>query len=142
MQIQTRDFDVIEINENEIFHFEEPILGFEAFRDFILISDPDIGEAFIWLQSTENANICFITIDFKSSGISFDYHLDSAIQTKLGEGEYQTLGCLVIDQEFTQSTVNMKCPIFLNNQTHKAAQVLLNEDYPIKCKLFQGEVSC
>lgn len=142
MQIKTRDFDFIEINEKEIFHFEEPILGFEAFRDFILISDPDIGESFVWLQSIENENICFITIDFKNAGIVFDYQLDETIQAKLGEGEHQALGCLVIDQNFAESTVNMKCPILLNSKTHIGAQVLLNEDYPIKMKLFQGEASC
>ena len=51
MIIKTRDFGEIEIDEKEIVTFKCPILGFDDFKEFIVLIDESIGENFAWLQS-------------------------------------------------------------------------------------------
>jgi len=63
MEIKTRDFGMIDIDENEIITFEDPIFGFETIKKYVLLYDDSVGGQLMWLQSTEEQNICFILLD-------------------------------------------------------------------------------
>ena len=63
MQIMTRDFGQVTISEEGTIRFVNPIFGFEEYTDFVLLSDTNIGESFLWLQSVQEPDLCFILVD-------------------------------------------------------------------------------
>ena len=48
MKIETRDFGTIEIGEEKIYHFTQPLFGFEQYTDFVVLHDEEIGGSIVW----------------------------------------------------------------------------------------------
>ena len=60
IKVVTRDFDEIEVTENDIITFPRGLFAFEEERKFILLTPLGEGKSPVWLQSTENPSLCFI----------------------------------------------------------------------------------
>ena len=58
MLIKTTRFGEIEVDENLIFDFVSPIVGFDEAKYFILVEN-DNNNIFRWLQSTEYPELAF-----------------------------------------------------------------------------------
>ena len=63
MEIMTRDFGKVNVDESKIFNFPSGLFAFEECRQFALLSPLGDGVYPMWLQSTENVTPCFIVFD-------------------------------------------------------------------------------
>lgn len=148
MKINTRDFGVLEINAQEVIEFRLPIYGFEQLKRFVLLYDDTIPGPFSWLQSIEDEKACFILVD--PCVVMPDYCPVLGPQTEklLGtntQGGYVFRTIAVIPEHFQDTTINLKSPIVINAEAKCAAQVILDEDYPVRaCLVTQdaGEKTC
>ena len=139
MKLQTRDFGEIEIDEKDIFTFTGPIYGFESYRRFAFLYEEDIGEHFIWLQSVEEAGLCFFLVQPDLVSEHYAPELPEEASRLLGEGDYMCWLVASLREPFGKSTVNLKSPIVVNPKQHLAAQFVLQADLPIRHPLFRGE---
>ncbi|HCP14550.1 MAG TPA: flagellar assembly protein FliW [Peptococcaceae bacterium] len=135
MEIKTRDFGMIDIDENEIITFEDPIFGFETIKKYVLLYDDSVGGQLMWLQSTEEQNICFILLD--PVVLTYPYpgelrpELIEMLQKKnINEPVFRIIA--VIREDLRKSTVNLKSPIVIDTQSRRAAQIILEDDYSIR----------
>lgn len=138
MKISSRDFGEVEIQEEDIYHFSQPIYGFEEFSDYIIIYDKEFGDGIVWLQAVKNPGLCFIMIDPGTLTADYLPVLPSDAEKLLGEGECYCWAIAVIPQSVKDATVNLKSPVFINTQTHMAAQIILDSDYPVRFPLAKG----
>ena len=51
LKIATRDFGEVEISEDDVITFTEPIFGFKDHSRFAVLTEESIGPDFAWLQS-------------------------------------------------------------------------------------------
>lgn len=131
MKIDTRDFGQIDVDEATIYHFTQPIFGFEEYPDYVAIQDEELGDNIIWLQSVQNQHLCFILLD--PSGIpNFAPVLPAGSDKLIGDGDCFCWVITVVGAQAKDSTVNLKSPLFLNPVTHQAAQIMLEDDYPVR----------
>ncbi len=139
MTINTRDFGPVELDENEVVEFCAPIFGFEHLRRYVLLSDDEMGPGLFWLQSLEDADVCFILLDPTELGMEYmpEVSGETARELELDGAPIVRL-IAVIPQNFKDTTVNLKSPVVINPKTHRAAQVILEADYPIRMPLFAG----
>lgn len=146
MTIETRDFGSMELDESAVLEFSMPLFGFEDLHRFVLLSDDEAGPGLLWLQSLDDTETCFILLDPESIGLEYQPQLDAAAaaQLKLEAGDaVVTRVIAVVPQDFKDTTVNLKSPIFINPAKQLAAQVILEADYPIRMRLFAEEgASC
>ena len=135
MTIKTRDFGTIDFDENGIYHFSQPLFGFEKYTDFIVLHDEEIGESIAWLQSAQDPDLCFILMD--PNAVTNDYapELPAEFDSLLGSGDCFCWAVAVVPQNFRESTINLKSPVFLNPNTHRGAQIILEGDYPVRFPL-------
>ena len=63
MQVSTRDFGLVTVEPENIIEFQQPMFGFENFKNYILLYDEEIGQHFTWLQSVEDPGLCFLLAD-------------------------------------------------------------------------------
>ena len=138
MIISTRDFGEVEIPKESIYRFSQPIFGFEEYTDYVVLHDEEIGNDIVWLQSVQNASLCFIMMDPSGLNTEFSPELPSGSEELLGEGVYLCWAIAVIPQNTKDSTVNLKSPVFLNPSSRLAAQIILEGDYPVRFPLMDG----
>ena len=138
MKIQTRDFGEVEITENDIIKFDEKIYGFEEYSDFIMLYDDDFNCEYVWLQSVEEPELCFI---MANPELVPDYKPDYKNEAEkiLGKGNFELWMMMVVSDDIKNSTVNLKSPVIINIDNHKAMQLILVENYPVKYYLFRKE---
>ncbi|WP_099205325.1 flagellar assembly protein FliW [Scatolibacter rhodanostii] len=142
MTCKTRDFGEIEISQNEIIHFVQPLFGFEEYQKFTLIFDPEIGRHIVWLQSIDDPNICFILYDPTPLASFYTPKLPEQIDSLLGEGELVCWTVAVVSNNLDQMHVNLKSPIIINVQKNLGAQIILDQDYPLRFLLTKEAELC
>lgn len=136
MKILTRDFGEVEITENDIIRFEEKIYGFEEYSDYIILYDDDFSGEYAWLQSVEQPDLCFIIANSSLTVANYAPKLPKEIEKTIGKGNYEYWLIMVIKKDPKKSTVNLKSPIVINTKSQKAMQIILEENYPVRYKLF------
>lgn len=139
MKYKTRDFGEIEIKENDILTFAQPLFGFEEYKNFALIYNPEIGDSMVWLQSLDDSSLCFILFDPTPLSSFFKPQLPKSVEKTLGKGEYICWVLCAIPGDIRKTTVNLKSPVFINPLTKKMAQIILEQDYPIRFSLIKED---
>jgi flagellar assembly factor FliW len=136
MNIHTKFLGEVEIQEKDIFTFENGLPGFVEFKKYIILPiDADLPIAF--LQSTEEAEVGFVIalpFAFKS-----DYAFDLSDEDKeelnlIKVDDVLTYTILTLKDPFKDSTINLLAPIVLNVQNRKGKQIVLNDvgQYPLR----------
>lgn len=141
MKLDTLKFGEVEVNEDLIFNFIEPILGYEHLKKYVLIDyDPD--SPFKWLQSIEDKEVSFPVTIPALFGINYTFMVpeDYTQMLKLNNIEdVLTINIANIPSGHPEkSTVNLLAPIVVNINNKDAIQMILQEgDYSVREKLFK-----
>lgn len=138
MKVETRDFGTIEVEEKDVITFRQPIYGFEELTRYVILSDEEMQGDFIWLQSLEDVNTCFVLADPSLLDPEYNPVFPPRLRELLGEEDGICWCIVTIPAKFEKATVNLKSPVVVNPARRCAAQVILEGDYPIRKPLMPG----
>lgn len=141
MKIQTVRFGEIEIEQERIFKFALPIIGFNELREYVLL-DLNKDSFFKWLQSVEDPALAFPVVSVFSLNVDYSIDIpDSAVEAlKIKDVEsLLVMNIASIPQDNPQgTTINLLAPIIFNIEEHLAGQVILSgSGYDISFPLFK-----
>lgn len=143
MIINTLKFGEIEIEDERVFNFVMPIIGFDNLSKFVLL-DPKKDTLFKWLQSVEDPTLAFPIISV--SALNFDYtiNLSDVVIEKLDIKTAETLlimNITSIPQDNPRgTTINLLAPLVFNVENQKAGQIVLTgSGYDISCPMFKDD---
>ncbi|MFB1098029.1 flagellar assembly protein FliW [Terribacillus sp. JSM ZJ617] len=145
MNIETKYFGSMSVDENKVIHFEKGLPGFQDEKMFVLIDFPD-NPVFQILQSTETAHVAFVV----ASPYHFrkEYTFDLGNQTKdelaiTTPDQVKVLSILTLRKPFEKSTINLLAPIIINVDALKGQQIILTDDFssrtPLQSKKARAE---
>lgn len=140
MQITTERFGVVEINEDTIFNFVKPIIGFEASTQYIII-EYDENSPFKWLQSVSDGGLAFPVTYASYFDIDYTFELpddDVKLLELENVDDLLVLNIANIPNNHPEnSTINLLSPVLLNYSNKKAMQTILsNSNFPTRHQLF------
>lgn len=143
MKVKTRVFGAIEVADDKIITMEKGMIGFPDLNRFALIFDEAKGEKkfkIMWLQSLDGGAVAFPVID--PTLVIEDYvpSVNEEILTPLGELKDENTYVLVtvtVPKNVEEFSANLKAPIIINMDTNKGAQVITEDDYPVKYKIYE-----
>lgn len=139
MNINTDYFGEITIDEKNIITFKDGVLGFEEYKKYITLNFGTEGDTLMCLQSIDEKDLSFAIIDPFSIKPNFSPKVPEEELKKLNilEDTSVSFYCIcVVRDDFSKSTINLKAPLLINNETNLAKQVMLeNSDYSIKHKI-------
>lgn len=145
MNIKTRDFGYIAVNEEDEITFTCGMYGFEEYKKYVILKDSPEDDV-MYLQSLENSDLSFVLIDPYAVAAGFDPSVNEEDLNDLetaSESELKFLVIAIIKEEIKDSVVNLKSPIALNPITRKAKQVILQNSYPLRYNILQeGDSIC
>lgn len=141
MKINTLRFGEIEVEEDRIFNFALPIIGFNELRKFVVL-DINKDKFFKWLQSVEDPALAFPVVSVYSMDIDYTIDLPDNVVEKLRITNVESLLVLniaSIPQDNPQeSTINLLAPLIFNLDEKLAGQVILSgSGYEISFPLFK-----
>lgn len=141
MQITTKVFGDIAVDDDKIIHFPKGIIGFPDLKDFALIHDEEKGAGSIhWLQSVQEPAFAMPVMDPLRVCPDYNPEADDELINNLGELKPEELLVLVtvtIPKDLTQMSVNLKGPIVINAAAKKAMQVIVEgDDYQVKFPIY------
>lgn len=130
MQINTTYFGEIDIQNNQVIHFDEGLPGFEEKRNFVLLNNYDTEDPvpFMWLQSTEDENLAFVvTIPFFMRP-DYEFAIPSEVCEAIDLKTADQVGVYTICKigGFVDAmSFNLRSPIIVNVENKKAVQLVL-----------------
>jgi len=141
MQIKTRVFGEVTIDDEKIIHFPGGIIGFPDLQDFALIHDEDKGTDTIhWLQSLQEPAFAMPVMDPLIVCPDYNPEVDDELLNNIGEllpDELLVMVTVTVPKEIEKMTVNLKGPIIINAAERKAAQVIVEGDnYVVKFPIY------
>jgi len=133
MQVKTKHFGEVEIDDNKLVTFDEGIYGFESLTKYVILYDNEDNEmqAFCWLQSIEDSEICLPMVDPISWFPTYAPEIKDDLILKIGkleESDLSVFSVIVVPDKFEDITANLKAPIIVNKETLKGIQVVVEGD--------------
>ena len=143
MKIKTAKFGEISIDENLVFNFVEPIIGYDDLKKYVLIEHSD-NSAFKWLQSVENVALAFPVTSPAFFDIDYQFEIPTDKAEKIDLNSVESLISLNIVtipvNNPKKATINLLAPIIINATNMQGMQLILsNSNYPVKHPLFKEE---
>ena len=146
MKINTTRFGEVDAQEEVIFNFVDPLLGYENEKQYVLIEHSDQSNL-KWLQSTQTPELAFVVTIAGLFGVEYSFELPDSTQEKL---EIETvedllaLNVVVIPHANPRNApINLLAPIIINLKNKKASQVVLSGTaFPLDYPLFDRGVLC
>jgi flagellar assembly factor FliW len=152
MEILTRDYGTVEIDKSAIIHFDNGLIGFEEYRDYVLLDifPNERDSPFRCLQSLDERGLAFILINPFSVKPDYEISLDETIVKRLYledadignnvedsdnncEGSIVIMVITVIPEDITKMSFNLKAPLVINANIRKGEQYIVdNPKYKVR----------
>ena len=141
MQITTKVFGEITVDDDKLIYFPKGIIGFPDLKDFALIHDEEKGSDSIhWLQSIQEPAFAMPVMDPLLVCPDYNPEADDELLNNLGEIKPDDLLVLVtvtVPSDLTQMSVDLKGPSVINAGERKAIQVIAEGDtYQVKFPIY------
>lgn len=142
MKLNTARFGEIEIDDNRVFEFILPIIGFDNLKKFVIL-DPNKETIFKWLQSIEDPALAFPIISVATLNYDYTIDLPDNVVEKLGITSAESLlvmNITSIPQDNPKgTTINLLAPLIFNIDNQHAGQVVLSgSGYDISFPMFKN----
>ncbi len=143
MQLNTKLFGEIEIEEEKMIFFEKGIIGFPHCQRFTLVYDE--GEDgrqknISWLQSIEEPAFALPVLDPLLVKEDYSPKVEEQLLKHLGtleEDDTYVLVTVTATADVKKLSVNLKAPIVINVKERKAVQVIVEDDFPVKFPIYE-----
>jgi flagellar assembly factor FliW len=143
MKAKTRLFGEIDIADDKIITLEKGMIGFPALTHFALIFDEEKQRKHIsimWLQSMDDPDVAFPVLDPHTVKADYTPNVNAEIVEPLGEMTDENTYVLVtvtVPRKVEDFSVNLKAPVVINMDTLKGVQMIVEDDYPVKYKVYE-----
>lgn len=142
MEINTRLFGHINIDDNKLIHFPSGIIGFADLKDFALIHDEEKGDngGIRWLQSMQEPAFAMPVVSPLAVCADYNPEIEDELLKPLGEVDADNMLVLVtitVPSDLTQMSVNLKAPFIISTDSRAAAQIIVEgEQYQVKFPVY------
>ena len=141
MQILTKIFGEIIIDDEKIIQFPKGIIGFPELTEFTLVHDEEKStDSIHWLQSIQEPAFAMPVMDPLIVCPNYNPEADDELLNVLGTivpEELLVLVTVTVPKDLTQMSVNLKGPIVINAAEKKAIQIIVEGDeYQVKFPIY------
>ena len=142
MEILTRDFGKVNIDEDKIIEFPDGIPGFKDEQEFVLLP-LDEDSLFVIMQSVNTPELAFITIEPRNIIKDYEFVISEKTEELLqieGIEDIILLNIVNIKDKLQDMTINLAAPLVININKNLGKQIILDDSkYPVKFKLENQE---
>ena len=131
MKVQSKYFGEIDCEKEDILTFPAGLFGFEEEREFLLLPFEGSAATLLCFQSAVTPGLAFVAMNPFTLKPDYAPKLTpkelEAMEVERSEDLCFYTLC-VVRNPVGDSTVNLRCPVAINDHTRRAVQVILEED--------------
>ena len=143
MKLLTKYFGEIEYSGKDVLSFPKGLFAFEDEKEFLLLPFSGSGGTLLCLQSLTTSQLAFVAMNPFSLHTAYTPLLQPEELEEMGVADSTELCYYVlcaVKNPVSTSTVNLKCPIVINDETRRCMQVILDgDDYGMRHLLAEFE---
>lgn len=131
MKLSTKYFGEVDYSPEDILRFPKGLFAFEDEQEFLLLPFSGSDGSLLCLQSMATPQLAFVMMNPFSLDGSYTPVLQPEELEELGVKDSTELCYYVlcaVKNPVSTSTVNMKCPVVINDETSQCMQVILEDD--------------
>lgn len=128
IRIQTKAYGPLEVDERQILHFPEGLLGFEKFKDYALLDAAQ--KPFFYLQSMDISELAFVLIDPFLFRPDYSVDADDALLSSVGieRPEDALVLCIVtVPSDGSPITANLMGPLIVDRASRRGVQAVMTD---------------
>lgn len=128
------------LSDKVIFNFPDGIPAFENSHRFIIILNEKI-KPFVYLKSLDTDDLGFVCIDPFLIYPEYSINIpgkDTSVLTLKDPGAALVLSMVTVEKDPKDTTANMLAPIVINMDNFTGRQVILEENYPVRFRIWEG----
>lgn len=144
MEVTTRLFGKIAIDDSKIITLDKGIIGFPDLKRFTLIydSDKDGGgdKAIMWFQSMDEPQFAMPVMVPNIIMPGYNPTVNDELLAPLGELNGDNLYVLVtvrVPKNLEEMSINLKAPIIINTDTLKGGQIIVEDDFDVRFPVYR-----
>ncbi len=129
MLLQTKYFGQVDCPEEHVFRFAGGLFGFEDEKRFALLPFEGSDGSLLCFQSVSTPQLAFVAVNPFSVKPDYAPALAEPELRELGVERSEDLcfyALCVVRSPVADSTVNLRCPVAVNDRTGQAMQVILD----------------
>ena len=130
MQIFTKYFGQVTYEVDDIIRFQDGLFGFEHEKEFLLLPFEGGAGTLLCFQSIMTPGLAFVAMSPFALKPDYTPVLQNSELKLLGVEKSQDLSfyvLCVVRNPVSESTVNLKCPVAINEDTNAALQAILED---------------
>lgn len=141
MEVNSRIFGQINIEEDKVIHFVNGIVGFPNLTEFALVHDEEKKGGIQWLQSMQEPQFALPVMNPLNVVDDYNPQVEDELLKPLGDlhpDDMLVLVTVTVPSDLKKMTVNLRGPIVVNTATMKASQVIAEGDvYSVKYPIYE-----
>jgi len=124
--VKSTRFGELVVPADSVITIPSGLIGFPRHHTYVMI---DHKPPFSWLHSVEDPNLAFVVVDGFQFGEKYNVAPPMGDQdSELKEGdEYAILVVVTVRPDPSQTTANLKAPVFVNIRTRRGLQVIFDD---------------
>ena len=129
LRLPSKYFGEIEYESKDVIHFASGLFGFEEEQEFLLMPFDGSGGGMLCLQSVKTPALAFVAVNPFSYKPDYAPELAPQELARLEAADSRELcyyALCVVREPVADSTVNLRCPIVVNDRTRQAVQTILD----------------
>jgi flagellar assembly factor FliW len=124
--VKSSRFGDLTVPEDSVIELPSGMIGFPRFKSYIML---DHSPPFSWLQSLDSPDLAFVVMDGAEFGEGYSVKPpknDPDIDLK-DDDEFAILVIVTVRPTPTDTTANLKAPLFVNIRNRKGIQVIFDD---------------
>jgi flagellar assembly factor FliW len=143
VELNTKAFGPIAVEDDKIVYFEHGILGFPDLKEFTLIYDDEKGAdtPIKWLQSIDEPGFAMPVMNPELVIAGYTPHLERELLAPLGDNlasdNILIFVTVTVPRDIKKTTVNLKAPIIISIENRRAVQLICDDEgYDVKHAIY------
>lgn len=128
MRVATKAYGVVDVDEGQKIVFPHGILGFEKFKDYVLLDAE--RQPFYWLQSLDVERIAFVLVNPFLFRPDYELDIDDQDLSEIGISDPESalvFSIVTIPADGSPMTANLQGPLVINREARRARQAILTD---------------
>ena len=128
MKVETKAYGLIDVNEGQRITFPQGLLGFESYKNFVLLDAE--RQPFYWLQSMDVEQLAFILINPFLFRPDYEMNINNEDLIPIGitdPGKALIFSIVTILSDGSPMTANLQGPLVINRENKHGIQAVLSD---------------